>query len=259
MKTPIIGACVKFAAKASDEYIVVHINELNDQISLVNTQRDHSLTVSRTRFQAFKLTGEVKNPEFVCDRLIVIAKVKSQREQAQQAREEAQGKKLEEVNRDDRYSHLIPCPDTVNSVTHGAKNIRLMLKKHFKGTTFKVRKDSESSIIISWTDGPTEDAVSDVISRFEKGRFDGMQDLYEYNNDPFTDVYGGAKYIFKYRNYSAEKVETVLNELRERFGNETIKPEYTAELFNNGELYRFCRDQFSHGLQGKISTILNER
>jgi len=256
MNTPIIGACVKFAAKASDEYMVVYVHELNNRISLVGTQRDIEKTVSPTRFQAFKLTGEVKNPDFVCDRVLAVAKAKAKREKE---REDAQGKKLAEVNQAERYSHLIPCPDSVSKVTHGAKNIRLMLKKHFKGIKFSVRKGSESSIYISWTDGPTEDAVSSILSRFKQGSFDGMQDIYEFNDDPFTDVYGGAQYIFTDRSYSAEKVEIVLNELRERFGNEVIKPEYTAELFKRGELYRHCRDQFSHGLQGKISKILYER
>ena len=256
MKTPIVGACVKFAAKSRDEYMVVYINELNNRISLVGTQRDIEKTVSPTCFQAFKLTGEVKNPDFVCDRVSAVAKARAQREKE---REDIQGKKIADVNKDGSYSHLIPCPDSVSKVTHGAKNIRLMLKKHFKGSKFSVRKGSESAIYGSWTDGPTEDAVNSVLSRFKQGSFDGMQDLYEYKDDPFTDVYGGAQYIFTNRSYSVEKIEMVLIELRDRFGNEVIKPEYTAELFKRGELYKHCRDQFSHGLQGKISKILYER
>lgn len=256
MYSPIVGACVKFASKATDEYVVVYVHELKGDVTLIHCEKDTEMTISSIRYQSLRLTGEFKNPDFVCDRVLAVAKAKAQREKE---REDLQGEKLAEVNKDERYSHLIPCPDSVSKVTHGAKNIRLMLKKHFKGIKFSVRKGSESTINISWTDGPTEDAVSGVLSRFKEGSFDGMQDMYEFNDDTFTDVYGGAKYIFKHRSYSAEKIEIVLNELRERFGNEVIKPEYTAELYKRGGLYKYCQDQFSHGLQGKISTILYER
>jgi len=84
-----------------------------------------------------------------------------------------------------------------------AKMIRHDLKRAFPTVTFKVRSDSYSggcSIDIHWTDGPTTDQVERLTGRYQHGRFDGMQDLYEYSNSR-KDI-PQADYVHTTRNHS---------------------------------------------------------
>lgn len=53
--------------------------------------------------------------------------------------------------------------------------IRSALKRDFPGTKFSVRTDS--SVRISWVDGPTQAAVDAAVNQFETKGFDGMIDL----------------------------------------------------------------------------------
>jgi hypothetical protein len=57
-----------------------------------------------------------------------------------------------------------------------AKALRKALKLHFPGVKFSVRS-SGTAIHLSWTDGPTRDAVEDVSRGFAGGGFDGSIDL----------------------------------------------------------------------------------
>jgi hypothetical protein len=60
-----------------------------------------------------------------------------------------------------------------------AAAIRVELKKAFPGVKFSVRSSTFSmgdSVGVSWTDGPTEPAVENVINRFQYGTFDSMTD-----------------------------------------------------------------------------------
>jgi hypothetical protein len=67
-----------------------------------------------------------------------------------------------------------------------AKLIRQTLKRVFPGTAFTVTSDCYSggdSVHVSWTDGPTEEMVEQVVDRHQEGHFDGSIDLYQYSND----------------------------------------------------------------------------
>ena len=102
-----------------------------------------------------------------------------------------------------KYSHLIVGQYRVN----GAKNIRIELKRAFPGVKFSVTSDSFSmgnSIDVSWTDGPTTKAVDAIINKYRQGSFDGMTDCYNYEENLFSDVFGGAKYVHSSRRCSDE-------------------------------------------------------
>jgi hypothetical protein len=89
----------------------------------------------------------------------------------------------------------------------GAANIRRELKKAFPGIRFSVKSESftgGNSIDISWTDGPTGKQVEEITDRYQKGSFDGMEDLYTYNREEFPRVFGGAKYVHTHRSISPE-------------------------------------------------------
>ena len=87
--------------------------------------------------------------------------------------------------------------------TLGAKNIRIELKKAFPEVKFSVRSESYSGgdhININWTDGPLTDDVEKITGKYQKGDFDGMEDIYNYNHENvWPDVFGGSRYVFENR------------------------------------------------------------
>jgi hypothetical protein len=101
------------------------------------------------------------------------------------------------------------------STTDTAKMIRAALKAEFPTTKFAVRSHSYSggsSINVSWTDGPTDAAVSSITDRYAGASFDGMTDSMSYHDDLVylngeelpTLVSYGANFVFTNREVSAD-------------------------------------------------------
>lgn len=117
------------------------------------------------------------------------------------------------------------------TVTETAKHLRKALKKSFPGVKFSVRSKSYSggaSITVSWTDGPTEETVSEVSDAFSGASFDGMIDLKSYHNSTLTLedgseelVHHGADFVFTSRSYS-DRVEAEAYESLRAFANEAL-------------------------------------
>lgn len=95
--------------------------------------------------------------------------------------------------------------------------VRAALKKAFPDTKFSVRKGTGTAaswIDISWVDGPTDSAVSEVTDRYENGTIDGKLYL--------------CAGILTHREISAEARKAALNFLAKR--NRTV-----AIIDGNGE------------------------
>lgn len=100
-----------------------------------------------------------------------------------------------------------------------AKCIRQDLKRHFPNTKFRVTTKSYSGgdhVRIRWTDGPTDKQVSALVSRYEYGHFDGMDDMYHYSNR--RDDIPQTKYLFTERRHSPAEVERVVSEVNRIYG-----------------------------------------
>jgi hypothetical protein len=118
--------------------------------------------------------------------------------------------------------NLIKLDNDKNSdaLTVAAKNIRQELKAAFKGVKFSVRTSRFSmgdSISVSWKNGPKAEDVEEIADKYQKGRFDGMQDMYEYSNAEFNNVHGGTKYVSCNRELSENLREEVTELIRERY------------------------------------------
>ena len=147
-------------------------------------------------------------------------------------KEEAQAK--EECRKAFLAAHpeLTPVdPEKYDSLTKGSKNLRRELKDLFPKTKFSVRCKSFSGgddINISWTDGPTTEAVEKISGKYQQGSFNGMEDIYEYsNNNVWPDVFGGAKYVMTNRSYSNEAYLQAVAEIEKEWGIE-LKVSYTS-------------------------------
>jgi len=94
-----------------------------------------------------------------------------------------------------------------------AKAIKSELKKVFPETKFSVISSVFSggdSVHVEYEDGPRQADVEKIIDKYQDGYFDGMQDLYVYNNH--EDGLPRAKYVQLSRKIS-EKNDKLLKEI----------------------------------------------
>jgi hypothetical protein len=145
-------------------------------------------------------------------------KAAADREAAKQARE------AEQVELIAKYPFLSR-DRSVSSVNLASSNIRILLGRLWPAVRFSVRLEKFSmgdSITVAWTDGPTEEQVKGWCNRFESGHFDGMDDMYNYE-DRAWHTFGQTKYMHCRRDVS------------EGFNPENEMPESDvhAESFNN--------------------------
>lgn len=103
-----------------------------------------------------------------------------------------------------------------------AAAIRVELKESFPNVKFKVTSDSFSmgdSVHVSWTDGPTARQVDEIVKKYQYGRFNGMEDIYEYTNN--REDIPQAKYVQTGRSISEAINEAVETLIDEKFNNFT--------------------------------------
>lgn len=117
------------------------------------------------------------------------------------------------------------------------KNLRALLKKEFPGVKFKVTKRDYSARSVNWVDGPTVSEVKKFTSLFEEGRFNGMEDIYEYEATPFNKVFGGCQYVFEGRSYSESFIQKAIDAVWEKWGSGfDCEEKPTVELYKKGGL-----------------------
>lgn len=148
-------------------------------------------------------------------------------ERLKKEKEEREAREYKEAKETfaERYSFLERAKDRYDHNVVG-RNIRTELKRNFPGVKFSVKKGGYDSYNVEWTDGPTDEAVSDIVCKYKTGRFDAYQDYHYSEGSPFTDLFGGVDYVSTQREISKEAVEKV----RKMF------PDLTAE---NMRSYKF--------------------
>lgn len=96
-----------------------------------------------------------------------------------------------------------------------AKEIRKELKTAFPAVKFSIKSSNFSmgdSVNIDWVDGPTSKEVATITDKYQYGRFNGMEDLYENSNNR-NDI-PQAKYVMVQRNMSEATKEIIINEIK---------------------------------------------
>jgi hypothetical protein len=100
-----------------------------------------------------------------------------------------------------------------------AKIVRTELKKNFPGYKFSVKTSVYSmgaSIDVSWINGPSEQAVEDVVGKYHGADFDGMEDLKKYNGKPY-----GNDYILFHRKVTEDHYVEVAAQVIDYYGIDT--------------------------------------
>ena len=103
-------------------------------------------------------------------------------------------------------------------VAQASQQIKKILKKEFPKTKFSVKSTNYSmgdSIDISWIDGVAERKVEKLISHFQYGKFNGMDDIYENTNR--REGIPQTKYLFCNRKISDEFYFLKLDEMRTKW------------------------------------------
>jgi hypothetical protein len=84
----------------------------------------------------------------------------------------------------------------------GARNLKRELIRAFPGIEFSVKSKSYSggdSIDVSWELGPTTAAVKAISDKYQECDFNGMEDIEEYRDNLWPEIFGGAKYVSESR------------------------------------------------------------
>ena len=131
---------------------------------------------------------------------------------------EDEKKRLElRANLIEKYSYLERIPEDKRDCKLSRKitgdNIRKELKRNFPNTKFSVRYSSFSGGAdwsIRWEDGPTQDAVNNVVKKFQNSHSDFTGDYWDYDPSEFNNLFGGEKYVMVYREKSKDSRDKVL-------------------------------------------------
>ena len=158
----------------------------------------------------------------------------------------------ERASADQENAGLLTTATESNTTKLAAKNIRILLKKHFPGVKFSVRMRDYNALYVSWTDGPTKEAVEAITDKFEEGSVNSMEDIYEYNITGFHRVYGGVKYLFCSRDLTDALIAESIELLRKEYGETTIPADVTLEAYKSGALAGCGHDRFTWGLATQI-------
>lgn len=142
----------------------------------------------------WRVLDEVVGGNEIC---AAVAHATAVEEAKRRAAADAKAERAAEVARlraDPAYAHLEQDRGTGSAVV--AKNIRTELKRAFPGVKFSVRKDGYDCVRVRWNDAPSEKEVEAITKRYQEGYFDGMEDMYVYAETPWTEVFGGIRFVF---------------------------------------------------------------
>lgn len=126
-----------------------------------------------------------------------------------------------------KQTRYLTCADT-------AKELRKALKAAFSDIKFSVRCH-HSSIRVSWTDGPTDNAVRQVSNKFEGASYDSSEDLKSYRTSILNGevVNFGADFIHTDRKLSVDFLANITTQYCKRY-NEVIpeiKTKYDGDAY----------------------------
>lgn len=120
-----------------------------------------------------------------------------------------------------------------------AKNIRIALKHFFPKVKFSVVKErGVDGVRITYKDGPRD--IENITNLFDCSDFEPMVDYYGTKQTPFTNYFGGFKYVQIDRDFSdnvREKIKQAIFDLAGKKEVYTSADVYELENHFNIEIY----------------------
>lgn len=105
------------------------------------------------------------------------------------------------------------------TVAKAAKAIKAELKKAYPGVKFSVTSENFSmgnAVRIYYTDGPISSNIQKLVSKYQYGSFNGMEDIYEYDN--VNKDISQAKYVTTERRMSESTKAIIIESLTKKYG-----------------------------------------
>ncbi|WP_267436666.1 LPD29 domain-containing protein [Erwinia psidii] len=217
MTTLKVGQCL---TSFNNEYVVSTVKLADGKISytILGLNAPTSAPLLETSLRFYQVIDKTLSLDELRARRQVVQSVTDQREARHQAKEAARQLANERASTDPENVELLTTATERNTTKLAAKNIRILLKKNFPGVKFSVRMRDYNALYVSWTDGPTKEAVEGITNKFEEGSVNTIEDIYEYNITGFHRVYGGVKYLFYSRDLTdaliAESIELLRKEYK---------------------------------------------
>jgi len=251
MNTLLVGQCL---TSYGNTFVVSAVIQEGGKISYVmlGLSSPSRSVVLETSVRFYGMTDRVLPREELNERRRVVQEFINTREARQQ---ELNNARLEadkcEISNPDNAGLLTTATES-NTTNLAAKNIRILLKKHFPGVKFSVRKRDYDCINVNWTDGPTKDAVENIVKKFQAGSVNGMEDIYEYRGDAFNRVYGDVKFLFCERSLTDDLIVEAIEMLRKEYGENIVPADITLETYKKGAFSMRGHEFFRLGLSAEI-------
>lgn len=254
MKTLSVGQCL---TSYDNTYVIGAISLENGKTSytMLGLTVPTRSVVQETSLQFYRVADRVLSIEELRERRYEVQNHINSCEARHQAQENARREADELENNNPDNAGLLTTETESNTTTLATKNIRILLKKHFPGLKFSVRKRDYNAIYVSWTDGATKAAVDAVIDKFQEGNYDSMAECYEYSGAAFNRVYGGVKYLFCERSLSDDLIAEAIGKLRNEYGDKLVPVDVTLETYKKGAFSMRGHEYFSHGLSAEIRKV----
>ena len=176
--------------------------------------------------------GDVVDVEYA-NNLLLDAKEKAKKDAEEQPfLEEAKAAEREmQIEALERKFSYLEKHDKYSGAKSVAANMRIELKRAFPSIKFSVRKDSYDTVYISWDDGPAEDQVKSIYSKYKDHERDFTGDFMDYSPSLFNEVFGGCKFIFTRREMTQETEDRFVAWANERFSEgQTYNESHSASL-----------------------------
>lgn len=207
----------------------------------------------------WRILDEVASAEELQQMLAFAEREKSRKAEEEKSRKEKFDAEVAALRNTPEYQYLqTVTTDGPHGSTLVALNIRRELKAAFPGTKFSVTKHGWDAVRVKWTDGPSMAQVRAITRKYKSGYFDAMEDMYQYQQSPWTTVFGGVQYVFEERHYSVQAMERAVSLVCARLNHPLVevKRRYDGSAYiecDNGILYQHVHDHLDN-LESALAT-----
>ena len=221
-------------------------------VVFANGHQSRALPESIVRGIQWRILDEVASADEIAAALAHAACVQAQKRAVEDEVKAAHVAEVARLQGASEFSNLTQGDDRYSGKL-AASNIRTELRRAFPGVKFSVRTSSHGTVNVRWTDGPTAAEVQGLAGKYERGHFNGMEDIYEDERPAWCEVFGDAKYVFCDREESdgliAQAIEQVCTEYAGDLSG--IEPP-TVEAFRAGRLFYAYVSGLNDDLQALI-------
>lgn len=206
-------------------------------VVFANGHQARAVPESIVRGIQWRISDEVASADEIAAALAHAACVQAQKRAAEDAAKAAHAAEVARLQAAPEFAHLAQGDDRYSGKL-AAANVRTELRRAFPGVKFSVRKSSHGTVNVRWTDGPTAAEVQDIASKYKRGHFNGMEDIYEDERPAWCEVFGGAEYVFYEREESDALIARAIEQVcAEYAGNLNGMERPTVEAYRAGRLF----------------------